>query len=116
MPSWDCKARFLESLLRSCRTIRASRELAGRHVFRYTRTVLLSFALFSAGALLVGVLLIEYFVRGHDLPGPASAVDHLAVTGLLFVIMGFSTFCFTLLLHATGVKFGRDAVASDDGG
>ncbi len=85
-------------------------------LFRYTRTVLVSFALFSAGALLVGVLLIEYFVRGHKLPGPASAVDHLAVTGLLFVIMGFSTFCFTLLLHATGVKFGRGAVASDDGG
>ena len=84
-------------------------------LFRYTRTVLLSFALFSAGALLVGVLLIEYFVRGHALPGPSSAVDHLAVTGLLFVIMGFSTFCFTLLLHATGVKFGRSAVASDDG-
>jgi glycosyltransferase involved in cell wall biosynthesis len=85
-------------------------------LFRYTRTVLVSFALFSAGALLVGVLLIEYLVRGHKLPGPASAVDHLAVTGLLFVIMGFSTFCFTLLLHATGVKFGRGAVASDDGG
>ncbi len=84
-------------------------------LFRYTRTVLLSFALFSSGALLVGVLLIEYFVRGHALPGPSSAVDHLAVTGLLFVIMGFSTFCFTLLLHATGVKFGRDVVTSDEG-
>ena len=84
-------------------------------LFRYTRTVLFSFALFSSGALLVGVLLIEYFVRGHALPGPSSAVDHLAVTGLLFVIMGFSTFCFTLLLHATGVKFGRDVVTSDEG-
>ena len=84
--------------------------------FRYTRTVLLSFALFLVGALLVGMLLIEYFVRGHNLPGPSSAVDHLAVTGLMFVIMGFSTFCFTLLLHATGVKFGRGAGASDDGG
>src|ERR1700722_3811871 len=84
--------------------------------FRYTRTVLFSFALFLAGALLVGVLLVEYFVRGHKLPGPSSAVDHLAVTGLLFVIMGFSTFCFTLLLHATGVKFGRGPVASDSGG
>lgn len=84
--------------------------------FRYTRTVLFSFALFLAGALLVGMLLVEYFVRGHKLPGPSSAVDHLAVTGLLFVIMGFSTFCFTLLLHATGVKFGRGAVASENGG
>ena len=67
------------------------------------------------GALLVGVLPVEYFVRGHSLPGPSSAVDHLAVTGLMFVIMGFSTFCFTLLLHATGVKFGRSMSSSDDG-
>ena len=83
--------------------------------FRYTRTVLFSFALFLLGALLVGMLLVEYFVRGHNLPGPASALDHLAVTGLLFVIMGFTTFCFTLLLHATGVRFGRGAVPSIDG-
>jgi hypothetical protein len=67
------------------------------------------------GALLVGMLLVEYFVRGHNLPGPSSAVDHLAVTGLLFVIMGFTTFCFTLLLHATGVRFGRGAVPSTNG-
>ena len=83
--------------------------------FRYTRTVLVSFGLFLLGALLVGMLLVEYFVRGHNLPGPSSAVDHLAVTGLMFVIMGFSTFCFTLLLHATGVTFGRSTSPSDEG-
>jgi len=33
----------------------------------------------------------------------------------MFVIMGFSTFCFTLLLHATGVKFGRSTSSSADG-
>jgi hypothetical protein len=33
----------------------------------------------------------------------------------MFVIMGFSTFCFTLLLHATGLKFGRRISSSDDG-
>ena len=75
----------------------------------------MSFGLFLLGALLVGMLLVEYFVRGHKLPGPSSAVDHLAVTGLMFVIMGFSTFCFTLLLHATGVKFGRSPSSSDEG-
>jgi glycosyltransferase involved in cell wall biosynthesis len=82
-------------------------------LFRYTRTVLAGFGLFLFGAVLVGSLLIEYFVRGHNLPGPSSTVDHLAVTGLMFVIMGFTTFCFTLLLHASGVHFGRTARSRD---
>jgi hypothetical protein len=34
-------------------------------------------------------------------------VDYLAVTGALFMIVGFSLFCFTLVLHATGVRYGR---------
>ncbi len=75
--------------------------------FRYTRTVLAGFAVFVVGLGLLGALAVEYLVLGHKLPGPSSALDHLAVTGLLFVIMGFSTFCFTLLLHATGVHYGR---------
>ncbi len=73
--------------------------------FRYTRSVLCSFAVFVAGLLLLGALAVEYLVLGHKLPGPSSALDHLAVTGFLLVIMGFSTFCFTLLLHATGVRY-----------
>ncbi len=75
--------------------------------FRYTRTVLGGFAVFAVGLLLLGALAINYLVSGHRLPGPGSTVDHLAVTGLLFVIVGFTTFCFTLLLHATGVRYGR---------
>jgi hypothetical protein len=33
-------------------------------------------------------------------------INHAAITGLLFMIFGFSTFCFTLLLHATQVRYG----------
>jgi glycosyltransferase involved in cell wall biosynthesis len=84
--------------------------------FRYTRTVLASFVLFLIGFSLLGALAVEYLVLGHKLPGPSSALDHLAVTGFLFVIMGFSTFCFTLLLHATGVRYGRRAPRSDHSG
>jgi hypothetical protein len=76
-------------------------------LFRYTRTVLASSVLFLIGFALLSALAVEYLSLGHKLPGPASALDHLAVTGFLFVIMGFSTFCFTLLLHATGVRYGR---------
>ena len=83
--------------------------------FRYTRTVLGSFGIFLAGCGLVSALAIEYLVLGHRLPGPSSAVDHLAVTGFLFVIIGFSSFCFTLLLHATGVRYGRRAGHRDHG-
>ena len=77
--------------------------------FRYTRSVLAGFALFVVGTGLLASLAVQYLARGHALPGPASTVDHLAVTGLLLVIVGFTTFCFTLLLHATGVRFGRSS-------
>ena len=39
--------------------------------------------------------------------GPRAVVDHVAVTGSLLMIMSFQTFCFTLLLNATGVKYGQ---------
>ena len=73
------------------------------------------FRIFLLGALLVGMLLVEYFVRGQAPLVHRLLLDHLAVTGLMFVIMGFSTFCFTLLLHATGVKFGRSTAQSSNG-
>ncbi len=81
--------------------------------FRYTRTVLGSFVLSIVGLVLLVSLAVKFLVLGHKLPGPTSTVDHLAVTGFLFVIMGFTTFCFTLLLHATGVRFGRRTEQSD---
>lgn len=83
--------------------------------FRYTRTVLAAFALFVVGLGLLGALAIGYLVLGHKLPGPSSALDHMAVTGFLLVIAGFTSFCFTLLLHATGVRYGRRAVRDHRG-
>ena len=45
----------------------------------------------------------------HDfsLPDASSVIDHLGIVGLLFMIIGFSTFCFTLVLHATEVRYGE---------
>ena len=40
------------------------------------------------------------------MPAAGNAIVHLAVTGLLLMIIGFGTFCFTLLLHATDVSYG----------
>ncbi len=78
-------------------------------VFPYTRTVMASGVVFAAGLALVGNLLASYVSHGMVLPPPSSTADHLAVTGLLLTIVGFSVFCFTLLLHATGVRYGKDA-------
>lgn len=76
-------------------------------MFPYTRTVLASGALLAGGLSLVGNLLAWYVAHGMSLPPPSSTDDHLGVTGLLLTILGFSTFCFTLLLHATGVRYGN---------
>ena len=76
-------------------------------VFRYTPTVLGSIGVFVLGFLMAGTLAIYYFTHSFELPGPRAVVDHVAVTGSLFMIMSFQTFCFTLLLNATGVRYGK---------
>ncbi len=74
--------------------------------FPYTRTVAISAALFTLGLGLAGALLV-YYVR-HDFKlTPEATVNHLGVMGLLFMIIGFMTFGFTLLLHATKVVVWR---------
>jgi glycosyltransferase involved in cell wall biosynthesis len=77
-----------------------------RQMFSYTRTVIISGAIFFVGVLLVGVLVVSFISRGFSLADPALTVNHLGVVGLLLMIIGFSTFCFTLLLHATAVRYG----------
>lgn len=82
---------------------------AGRRwmrLFRYTPAVLTSAAAFTVGFALELALTISYFRNGLSLPSTASALGHLSVLGLLLMIAGFSTFCFTLVLHATGVRYG----------
>jgi glycosyltransferase involved in cell wall biosynthesis len=81
------------------------------NLFRYTRSVAVSAGLFVAGLALAGSLIVRYLSDGLRLPPVHQTVNHMAVTGLLFMIMGFTTFVFTLLLHATGVRYGQvDAV------
>jgi glycosyltransferase involved in cell wall biosynthesis len=77
-----------------------------RRVFRYTTTVMASGLLFAVGLGLSAAVLVHYLTHHFSLPQPTSVIDHLGIVGLLFMIMGFSTFCFTLLLHATEVHYG----------
>jgi glycosyltransferase involved in cell wall biosynthesis len=76
-------------------------------LFSYTRTVATSALLFCIGLIMAVLLIVQYISNGLRLPTSPNAIDYLAVTGLLLMIIGFSTFCFTLLLHATGVRYGR---------
>jgi hypothetical protein len=77
-----------------------------RRLFQYTPTVLSSAAAFGIGFVLDLVLAIYYVSHSFRLPSPQSTLNHLAITGLLLMIVGFTTFCFTLLLHATRVRYG----------
>ena len=76
-------------------------------VFRYTPTVLGSMVLFVIGFVMAGLHAVHWITHDFALPPPSAALDHIAVTGSLLMIVSFQTFCFTLLLHATGVRYGR---------
>jgi glycosyltransferase involved in cell wall biosynthesis len=71
--------------------------------FPYNRTVALSALAFLVGVALVAPLVVEYVQEGLALPGELGAVNHLAVLGIMLVILSFTTFTFTLLLHALAV-------------
>jgi glycosyltransferase involved in cell wall biosynthesis len=80
-------------------------------IFRYTPSIMASVALLLVGVGLTGALLVRYLTHGFSLPPAEAVLDHLAVTGSLLMIIGFSGFCFTLLLYATGVRYGRSDTA-----
>ena len=69
-------------------------------LFPYNRTVALSAVAFLLGIALVAPLVVEYVREGLALPSELGAVNHLAVLGIMLVILSFATFTFTLLLHA----------------
>jgi len=72
-------------------------------VFSYNRTTWLSIAQVAGGVALGLPLVREYTTNGFILSATFTAVNYLAVLGLLFLISGFMTFTFTLLLHAAGL-------------
>jgi glycosyltransferase involved in cell wall biosynthesis len=80
--------------------------------FRYTPAILGSAGLMLVGLGLVAALGIHYVSNSFTLPAPSSALDHVAVIGMLLVIVGFSLFGFTLLLHATSVRYGHSPASS----
>jgi hypothetical protein len=74
--------------------------------FPYTRSVLLSLLALLSGVALVVPLLLEYLRLGLRLY-TINWASHLAVVGLMLVILGAMTFTFTLALHALAANAPR---------
>ncbi|MDP9003488.1 MAG: glycosyltransferase family 2 protein, partial [Verrucomicrobiota bacterium] len=66
-----------------------------RSVLTYDRGMLASAGLLLVGGVLLGTLVYRYVRHGLRL----ESVSHPAILGLLLIILGFQTFCFTLLLE-----------------
>ena len=66
-----------------------------RNVLTYDRGMLISCGLLLLGTMLLGTLVYRYVNHGLRL----DAISHPAILGLLLIILGFQTFCFTLLME-----------------
>jgi glycosyltransferase involved in cell wall biosynthesis len=75
--------------------------------FPYSRTVIASAATFAVG-LVLGTMLVVYYVQhGFHLTATARA-SYLGVFGLMLTLCGFLTFTFVLVLHSTAVAVRRN--------
>ena len=64
-------------------------------VVTYDRGMLVSAGFIVVGLILLGILVYHYLKLGLTL----KVISHPAILGLLLVILGFQTFCFTLLME-----------------
>jgi glycosyltransferase involved in cell wall biosynthesis len=76
-------------------------------VFSYTRSVIAAAITILAGLACI-VPLVWYYLSHHErLSLPVSIQTHLGVTGLMLVMIGFSLFTFTLVLHGAAIATRR---------
>ena len=66
-----------------------------QEILTYDRGMIASGCLIVGGLILLGHLVYRYLKLGLNL----EAISHPAILGLLLVILGFQTFCFTLLME-----------------
>ena len=83
-------------------------------LFAYTRATVVAAGLFMVGVVCTIPLVVRYFADGLRLPAELDASNHLAVTGLFFMVAGFTVFIFTLLIHAAAISTNRGAPGESD--
>ena len=69
-------------------------------LFSYNRSMFASGVLLTAGLLFLLPLCYVYWRLDYRLPARIGAVHHMAITGLLCMILAFMNFIFTLVIHA----------------
>jgi glycosyltransferase involved in cell wall biosynthesis len=72
-------------------------------LFPYNRTMAVSALVFVLGVASFVPLVVDYIRSGLTLSTELTAINHLAVLGIMFMILAFTTFTFTLLLHAVAI-------------
>jgi glycosyltransferase involved in cell wall biosynthesis len=82
-------------------------------VFRYTRAMIVSGAMFVAGFGLAIGLVADYVRGGLRLSLSQTHAVYFAVTGLLLVMTGFMTFGATLLVHAAALRGPRNGAMGE---
>jgi glycosyltransferase involved in cell wall biosynthesis len=82
-------------------------------LFSYNRSVLLSAGLFVLGMSFMIPLLKEYSRLGFTLSGEIGRPHHMAIAGLLLMIIAFTNFVFTLVLHSTALRVHRRDVSQN---
>jgi len=75
--------------------LRPVRGIISETIFSYNRGMALAGILVGSGVLLAVPLMRVYAENGFRL----KAISHPAIFGLMLIILGFQSFCFTLLVH-----------------
>jgi len=75
--------------------LRPVRGIISETIFSYNRGMALAGILVGSGMLLAVPLMRVYAENGFRL----KAISHPAIFGLMLIILGFQSFCFTLLVH-----------------
>jgi hypothetical protein len=75
--------------------------------FSYNRTFIISTVVTLTGVASETVLLAVYVGNGLSLPPGATPFVHLAISGMLLVMLGLLTFAFMLVLHALAARLTR---------
>jgi glycosyltransferase involved in cell wall biosynthesis len=78
-------------------------------VFPYTRSVIVATVTALLGLGLTIPLVVYYLSHHESLTLNAAAQDRLGVAGLMLIVIGFSLFTFTLVLHAAAIATRRSA-------